>query len=159
MKDHPLMSMDEAVLDFHIRCGLPLGEEPTEALVESRIDLLDEECDEAVEALRALQDTPESQEAMAAVLKELADIVVICHGTAATFGRSLWPMLEAVNGENLRKVGGTIRASDGKLLKPEGWRPGDYAKAERIGKADRNWDGLRLIARAIEEQRKQKEES
>jgi predicted HAD superfamily Cof-like phosphohydrolase len=61
------------------------------------------------------------------VAKELADIIYIVCGTAASYGIPLDRVFEAVHSSNMAKLvdGKPIRREDGKILKPEGWTPPD----------------------------------
>jgi predicted HAD superfamily Cof-like phosphohydrolase len=64
------------------------------------------------------------------VAKELADIIYIVCGTAASYGIPLDRVFEAVHSSNMAKLvdGKPIRREDGKILKPEGWTPPDIKK-------------------------------
>jgi len=51
-----------------------------------------------------------------------ADAIVVILGTMVTYGIDLRPIWDEVHRTNMLKKGGKKRA-DGKLLKPEGWKP------------------------------------
>lgn len=54
----------------------------------------------------------------------LADMEVINHGTAVALGIDLAPIFDEVMVTNFAKFeGGVRRRADGKILKPEGWKP------------------------------------
>lgn len=61
------------------------------------------------------------------VAKELADIIYIVCGTAASYGIPLDRVFNEVHRSNMEKLvdGKVIRRDDGKILKPEGWTPPD----------------------------------
>lgn len=54
----------------------------------------------------------------------LCDLLYVVYGAAVAWGIDLGPFFEAVHKANMAKDGGGNRA-DGKILKPEGWRPPD----------------------------------
>ena len=54
----------------------------------------------------------------------IADAIYVLIGTAISYGIDLRPVWIAVQEANMAKEGGGIRL-DGKILKPEGWRPPD----------------------------------
>jgi len=55
----------------------------------------------------------------------ICDLIFVAFGAAVRFGIDLTPFFEEVSRANLAKEGGTTRA-DGKVLKPEGWKPPDH---------------------------------
>lgn len=61
-----------------------------------------------------------------AMLRALTSLVDDVHATAAHLGVDLRPFFDAVHATNLAKHGGPVR-HDGKIQKPEGWRPPDIA--------------------------------
>lgn len=58
-----------------------------------------------------------------------ADIDYVVEGARIAFGIDGEPILQRVHAANLKKLGGPIRESDGKRLKPEGWLPPDIEGA------------------------------
>jgi predicted HAD superfamily Cof-like phosphohydrolase len=61
------------------------------------------------------------------VAKELADIIYIVCGTAASYGIPLDRVFNEVHRSNMEKLvdGKVVRRDDGKILKPEGWAAPD----------------------------------
>lgn len=62
------------------------------------------------------------------ILRELADVITVCYGTAYAFDLDLDAALDEVHRANMKKVNPPdgskpIRREDGKILKPDGWRP------------------------------------
>lgn len=59
------------------------------------------------------------------IAKELADIIYIACGTAASYGIPLDKVFKEVHNSNMAKLvdGKPVRRDDGKILKPEGWQP------------------------------------
>ena len=62
------------------------------------------------------------QKDVAAVAKELADLLYVVYGTAVSCGIDLEPVFREVHRSNMTKVGGHKRA-DGKWVKPPGYSP------------------------------------
>ena len=60
----------------------------------------------------------------------LADMIYIICGTAVSYGIPLDKVFEEVHNSNMAKFvdGKVLRREDGKILKPEGWRPPDIQK-------------------------------
>ena len=91
-----------------------------------------------VQALRQKLVTEEYSELMLAIksgnlvdiLAEASDMIVVLHGLAAAYGGDLDAFTRETLRANMDKVlpdGALIKDSDGKVLKPEGWRPADYS--------------------------------
>lgn len=59
------------------------------------------------------------------VIDAICDIIVVVHNASNIMGIDIEPYFAEVHRTNMAKVGGPIRASDGKRLKPEGWEPPD----------------------------------
>jgi len=57
----------------------------------------------------------------------LADLAYVVEGANQAFGIDSEGVLAVVHAANMAKVGGPIRESDGKRLKPPGWKPPDVA--------------------------------
>lgn len=109
----------EAVLEFHRKFGVHVGPRPglpPDEIVALRRALIEEETRELDEAIRA-RDFVEVADA-------LADLLYVVYGTAVSFGLDIRPVFAEVHRSNMAKVGGGTRA-DGKVLKPEGWKPPD----------------------------------
>jgi predicted HAD superfamily Cof-like phosphohydrolase len=112
-----------AVLEFHRRCGILIGERPglpAPEVVVQRQRLIAEEVAELDEALQRGD--------LAEVADALADLLYVTYGAAISFGIDIRPIFEAVHRANMAKVGGP-RRPDGKLLKPDGWQPPDHQPA------------------------------
>jgi predicted HAD superfamily Cof-like phosphohydrolase len=110
-----------AVLEFHRRFGIAVGERPSipdAATVELRRRLIGEELAEYDAAVSAGDLTE--------VADALADLAYVIYGAAVSFGIDLRPVFAEVHRTNMAKVGGGERA-DGKVLKPEGWEPPEIA--------------------------------
>ena len=60
----------------------------------------------------------------------IVDSIVVLLGTAITYGIDLRPIWDEVHRTNMAKMGGKLR-EDGKLLKPEGWKPPEIEKEIR----------------------------
>ena len=83
-----------------------------------RRKLLWEEFQEYIEA--------EQKNDFIGIADALADMNYIINGTALTYGIPLDKVFEEVHASNMRKLGPDgkpIRREDGKVIKPEGWRP------------------------------------
>ena len=64
------------------------------------------------------------------VIDGCADISVVTIGTMISFGVEDKPVLEEVDGANLRKFGpGSYSRGDGKWMKPPDWTPPDVLRA------------------------------
>jgi predicted HAD superfamily Cof-like phosphohydrolase len=77
---------------------------------------MQEEFDELKEAMAAGD--------LAAVAKEMADLLYVTYGTAVSYGIDLEPVFQEVHRSNLSKIGGYKRA-DGKWVKPPTYSPAD----------------------------------
>lgn len=128
----------EMVEQFHEKFGATIGETPElrDHLLAAKLIL--EEAVETAAALgfhvAAIIDTPDLQENLAIFNKKyeephfedavdgLADTLYVVYGAAVRWGIDLQPFVTEVHRANMDKDGGATRA-DGKVLKPEGWRP------------------------------------
>ncbi|VEB43961.1 Uncharacterized protein conserved in bacteria [Chromobacterium violaceum] len=65
------------------------------------------------------------------------DVLNVVCGLLLSQGLPLEAMCEAIHDANLRKCvdGKVVRRADGKVLKPEGWRPADKAGVIRDAEA------------------------
>jgi predicted HAD superfamily Cof-like phosphohydrolase len=87
---------------------------PAAATKELRLRLIQEEFDELREAM--------GQDNLAAVAKEMADLLYVVYGTAVSYGIDMEPVFREVHRSNLSNVGGYKRA-DGKWVKPPTYSP------------------------------------
>lgn len=136
------MSEHEKVKDFHRALELPTNERPTmpdEATRVLRCRLLLEETLEYIRASGCVvmhwgdgRQTVESrpdlvvEPNLAAMAQENADVRYIAHGNDLAMGVD-GRVFDEVHRANLSKTGGSKR-SDGKVLKPEGWKPPDVER-------------------------------
>ncbi|MBX3334995.1 MAG: hypothetical protein KF876_12795 [Nitrospira sp.] len=104
---------------FHNRFDILVQTVPTDLNDDTkqlRVRLIQEEFDELKEAMAAGN--------LAAVAKELADLLYVTYGTAVSYGIDMEPVFQEVHRSNLSKVGGYKRA-DGKWVKPPTYSPAD----------------------------------
>ena len=104
---------------FHSRFDILVRTVPTDLTEETkqlRVRLIQEEFDELKEAMAAGN--------LAAVAKEMADLLYVTYGTAVSYGIDMEPVFHEVHRSNLSKVGGYKRA-DGKWVKPPTYSPAD----------------------------------
>lgn len=109
------------VAAFHGMFGIVVTSSPTlldEATRQLRVSLIQEEFDELQEAL--------AQQDLAAIAKELADLLYVVYGTAVSCGIDMEPVFREVHRSNMSKVGGHKRA-DGKWMKPPDYSPAQIA--------------------------------
>lgn len=109
------------VAAFHRMFGIVAAASPTaldEATQQLRVNLIQEEFDELHEALQ--------QQDLAAIAKELADLLYVVYGTAVSCGIDMEPVFREVHRSNMSKVGGYKRA-DGKWMKPPDYSPAHIA--------------------------------
>lgn len=92
---------------------------------ELRATLIEEE---AMEAAAAIRDGY-----LAPAIHELCDVLVVTYGAAVEFGVDIERPFTEVMGANFAKVGGPVR-EDGKVLKPDGWKPADVASVLQTGR-------------------------
>ena len=117
-----LMSKDwyQDIVDFHkdVMCD----EFPTKPYVPSdRLKTLRKELimEEVKETLLAIDNDD-----IVELADGIADSIVVLLGTAVTYGIDIRPIWDEVHKTNMAKKDGPMR-SDGKRLKPEGWKPPD----------------------------------
>lgn len=104
---------------FHNRFDILARTVPTDLNDDTkqlRFCLIQEEFDELQEAMATGN--------LAAVAKELADLLYVTYGTAVSYGIDMEPVFQEVHRSNLSKVGGYKRA-DGKWVKPPTYSPAD----------------------------------
>lgn len=105
------------VTAFHQAFDIVIGSSPAipdDSTCTLRLTLIQEEFDELREALR--------ERDVAAVAKELADLLYVVYGTAVSCGIDMTPVFQEVHRSNMSKKGGRKRA-DGKWLKPPDYTP------------------------------------
>lgn len=109
--------MQDQVEDFHRKFGQPLASDPAAPAIrrpDLRAALIAEEAEETCDAIEAGD--------LVAAIDGLCDLIYVALGTASEFGIDLEPFFDEVHRSNMAKVGGSTR-EDGKILKPEGWKP------------------------------------
>jgi predicted HAD superfamily Cof-like phosphohydrolase len=115
----------QMVRQFHEAFGVPAYDTPRippDNRVNLRVDLIDEEWNETGDAIES--------EDLVEIADGLADLVVVIYGTALEYGIDLDAVLEEVHASNMAKLGADgkpILRADGKVLKPEGWKPPNIA--------------------------------
>ena len=101
------------------RFGLACGQEPSDANYKMYLTLIDEEYDELLDAVVA-DDRVEQLDA-------LVDILVVTMGAiraAGWDGEGAWKEVMDTNFAKIDPETGKVRKrEDGKILKPEGWKP------------------------------------
>ncbi|MEC4891122.1 MAG: MazG nucleotide pyrophosphohydrolase domain-containing protein [Nitrospira sp.] len=116
------MTDEQAMVEeFHRKFEIAIQAAPTEmsdATKGLRIRLIQEEFDELKESMAAGD--------LAAVAKEMADLLYVVYGTAVSYGIDMDPVFREVHRSNLSKVGGYKRA-DGKWVKPPTYSPAQVA--------------------------------
>ncbi len=138
------VDMIEDVREFHEACETVDPEEPTWPSYEKRslrynllaeefnelfTEVLPEDCLFSWEVLPYIKG---SQEHLAALAKEIVDVIYVAIGTAISCGIPLDKVWAEVHASNMAKVdpatGMVRRRDDGKILKPEGWQRPDVKK-------------------------------
>ncbi|MEK7870279.1 MAG: MazG nucleotide pyrophosphohydrolase domain-containing protein [Nitrospirota bacterium] len=105
------------VEEFHKKFDILVQVSPTAASEETkrlRIRLIQEEFDELKESM--------AEGNLAALAKEMADLLYVVYGTAVSYGIDMEPVFREVHRSNLSKVGGYKR-EDGKWVKPPTYSP------------------------------------
>lgn len=115
----PILTNQELVEDFHYVMGQPLDVvwKFQDDLEQLRSRLVNEEMVEFM-----LEEEP------AAILKELADILYVCYGYAATYGWDLDTAFQRVHQSNMSKLGNDGRPmfrEDGKVVKGPNYKKPD----------------------------------
>ena len=109
---------ETAAHEFRTAYELPLG--LTTSSLKLQQTLIDEEHLEVAHAYLDLKKDITNKRAREHLLKELADLVYVCHQMAACFGWDLQTAYNRVHGSNMSKLGEDgkpIRREDGKVLK------------------------------------------
>ena len=116
------MTSQQAMVEaFHSKFEILVQTAPTDVSEDTkhlRVRLIQEEFDELKEAMAAGD--------LAAIAKEMADLLYVTYGTAVSYGIDMEPIFQEVHRSNLSKVGGYKRA-DGKWVKPATYSPADIA--------------------------------
>lgn len=115
---HAVDDLQEVLTDFHEKFGRGVGSVPGVRDAYLQVSLVEEESGETVRAIRRGD--------LVEAVDGLCDTIYTCLGAAVSFGVRLGPIFAEVHRTNMLKEGGARRA-DGKILKPEGWRPPDVA--------------------------------
>jgi predicted HAD superfamily Cof-like phosphohydrolase len=114
------MTDEQAMVEaFHAKFQILIQTTPADLNTETkqlRIRLIQEEFDELKEAM--------ARGSLAAVAKEMADLLYVIYGTAVSYGIDLEPVFQEVHRSNMSKTGGYKRA-DGKWVKPPTYSPAD----------------------------------
>jgi predicted HAD superfamily Cof-like phosphohydrolase len=107
------------VEEFHHKFGIAAQGTPIDLGEETkrlRVRLIQEEFDELKESMAGGD--------LAAVAKEMADLLYVVYGTAVSYGIDMDPVFREVHRSNMSKVGGYKR-EDGKWVKPATYSPAD----------------------------------
>ena len=107
------------VEEFHKKFDILAQTSPTAVSEETkrlRIRLIQEEFDELKESM--------AEGNLAALAKEMADLLYVVYGTAVSYGIDMDPVFREVHRSNLSKIGGYKR-EDGKWVKPPTYSPAD----------------------------------
>lgn len=120
----------KAVRDFHKAFGLPIQDKPSLPDMNERdlrVSLLYDEWHE--------YSLSEDADDITNLARELADIIYIACGTALSYGIPLDCVFREVHRANMSKLidGKAVYREDGKVLKPEGWKPPDIEKVMKNG--------------------------
>ena len=105
------------VEEFHRKFSIVAQATPTDLDEETkrlRVRLIEEEFDELKESMAGGD--------LAAVAKEMADLLYVVYGTAVSYGIDMDPVFREVHRSNMSKVGGYKR-EDGKWVKPATYSP------------------------------------
>lgn len=136
------MNEHEKVKEFHRVCGIATQDRPTtpeEATRVLRCRLLLEEVLEFIKASGCSVQVNIHRQSfslltthapdLAAMAQENADIRYIAHGNDLAMGVD-GRVFDAVHHANMRKAPGGVvtRRADGKVVKPDGWKPPDVAR-------------------------------
>jgi predicted HAD superfamily Cof-like phosphohydrolase len=114
---------EQAAHEFRNAYELPQGLTTTSLNLQQ--NLIDEEHLEVALAYLSLKEDIDNKQAREHLLKELADLVYVCHQMAAAFGWDLQVAYNRVHESNMSKLdayGKPIRREDGKILKGPNYR-------------------------------------
>lgn len=121
-----LNRIEECVREFHEKFGADIGDQnlPRFQNAQLRKNLLTEEYQEFLHAI----DWGNFDEAV----HEAIDILYVTVGALVAWGiKDIDAYVEEVHAANMRKAGGKTR-EDGKIMKPEGWKPADIGMMIRM---------------------------
>ena len=131
------MTDEQAMVEaFHSKFGILVQTAPMDVNEETkhlRVRLIQEEFDELKEAMATGN--------LAAVAKEMADLLYVTYGTAVSYGIDMEPVFQEVHRSNLSKVGGYKRA-DGKWVKPPTYSPADIESIMEVQREQLFAEGL-----------------
>ena len=125
---------------FHSKFGILVQTTPMDVNEETkqlRVRLIQEEFDELQEAMATGN--------LAAVAKEMADLLYVTYGTAVSYGIDMEPVFQEVHRSNLSKVGGYKRA-DGKWVKPPTYSPADIESIVEVQREQPSTERLSMHA-------------
>lgn len=115
--DHHEMNAQTMVERFHRLFDILVQRRPGPVDERTRVlreRLIQEEFDELKQAM--------ASEDLAAIAKELADLLYVVYGTAVSYGIDMEPVFREVHRSNMTKIGGYKR-EDGKWVKPASYSP------------------------------------
>jgi len=122
----------EMVTEFAVAMGQPVAAPLNERLLRMRGRLIAEEAAEVNEALEFMDEELDNGAYLTAskadVAKELADLIYVVYGMAATFGIDIDEAVRRVHASNMSKLGPDgkpVYREDGKVLKPLTYRQPD----------------------------------
>jgi predicted HAD superfamily Cof-like phosphohydrolase len=117
MNERPDLVPQSMVERFHRLFAILVQETPGQVDERTRVlreRLIQEEFEELKEAM--------GEGDLAAIAKELADLLYVVYGTAVSYGIDMDPVFREVHRSNMSKVGGYKR-DDGKWVKPPTYSP------------------------------------
>lgn len=140
-KSFALRRRTTRVMEFHEQFRIPISKDkpivPEDLRVRLRLRLIAEEFFELLDAAGIPIEKTTIKESLFNWIEcfnvnvnlidfadALTDLDYVIEGTRLEFGINGEPLESAVHQANMAKFGGTVR-SDGKIMKPEGWKPPD----------------------------------
>ena len=115
--EQPEMNPQSMVERFHRLFDILVQQTPGQIDERTRVlreRLIQEEFEELKEAM--------GKQNLAAIAKELADLLYVVYGTAVSYGIDMGPIFREVHRSNMSKIGGYKR-EDGKWVKPPTYSP------------------------------------
>lgn len=117
----------QKVREFHSAFGSDLDQKISPRLLDLRMSLISEETHEVQrEMYDPLTYTAKEDVDKAKLAKELADLLYVVYGTAATFGIDIDRVFDEVHQSNMSKLGENgkpVYREDGKVLKGPNYQP------------------------------------